>query len=86
MIRSTRLRVMLSFSPAISIVPPKRSDVPMGVIATRASERMVAILGIRDLLIWRWMTFSGGRLSGGNGKCFTMKPKGHIAMKYWRPA
>ena len=41
----TRAGLMSSFSPAISIVPPMRNDVPIGVTATRASQKMAQICG-----------------------------------------
>ena len=44
MMPRTRTGLMSSFSPDISIVPPKRSDEPIGVTTTRASVRIEQIL------------------------------------------
>ena len=45
MMPRTRTGLMSSLSPAISIVPAKRSAPPIGVTATRASVRIAQMAG-----------------------------------------
>lgn len=45
MIPCTRLQLISSFNPAISIVPPNRKALHIGVTASRASVKIAHVLG-----------------------------------------